>query len=366
MTTPESNLFTPHRLQGMELRNRLIRSATLEGLCGGDGQATPVLVDLYRQLAAGGCGFLISGIAYVLDEGKLIPGGLGAACDQQIAGLEKLATAVHQEGGSLCLQLGHTGGQGHGKVCGRQPLAPSAIELEQYPELPQEMTLDDINRTVAAFAAAAGRAKQAGCDAVQLHAAHGYLINQFLSPLCNQRQDDYGGSLAGRSRFLLEIVAAVQQAVGNDFPLLVKLNGSDNLSGGLDIDESLAVAKLLDVAGITAIEISSGTPASGDMGPIRLGHASGDEMAYNVVLSRTIKQQVKCPVIAVGGIRSLHVATGLLRTRQADYVSLSRPLIREPDLPNKLESGASEKSTCTSCNGCLKTMLKGNFRCVIP
>jgi len=366
MTKSETNLFTPHSLQGMKLRNRLIRSATLEGLCGVDGQASAALIDLYRELAAGGCGLLISGITYVADDGRLIPAGLGASSDDQIAGLEALADAVHQQGGSFCLQLGHTGGQGHSKVCGQQPLAPSAITLDQYPETPQEMTQTDIERTIAAFADAARRAKQAGCDAVQLHAAHGYLVNQFLSPLTNQREDGYGGDLAGRSRFLLEIVAAVRQTVGRDFPLLTKLNGSDNLAGGFDIDESLAVAKLLDAAGITAIEISSGTPASEGQTPIRLAHASGDEMAYNVVLSRTIKQQVACPVIAVGGIRSLHVATGLLRTRQADYLSLSRPLIREPDLPNKLRNGASEKSTCISCNGCLKTMLRGDFRCVVP
>ena len=366
MTKLETNLFTPHRLHGMELRNRLIRSATLEGMCGLDGKPTAALVDLYRRLAAGGCGLLISGITYVSAEGKLISTGLGAASDEQLAGLETLAAAIHDEGGLFCLQLGHTGGQGRSKVCGQQPVAPSAIKLEQYPETPRAMTLAEIDTTVAAFAAAAGRAKQAGCDAVQLHAAHGYLINQFLSPLSNQRQDGYGGDLAGRSRFLLEVVSAVQQAVGAKFPLLVKLNGSDNLVGGLEIDESLAVAKLLDDAGIAGIEISSGTPASGGRVPIRLGHETGDEMAYNVVLSRTIKQQVACPVIAVGGIRSLHVATGLLRTNQADYLSLCRPLIREPDLPNKLQSGASEKSTCISCNGCLKTMLKGDLRCVVP
>ncbi len=132
----------------MELRNRLIRSATLEGLCGADGQATPVLIDLYRQLAAGGCGLLISGNTHVLEEGKLIATGLGASCDEQLAGLEKLATAVHQEGGKFCLQLGHTGGQGRSKICGRQPLAPSAVKLEQYPEIPHEMDADDIEKVV--------------------------------------------------------------------------------------------------------------------------------------------------------------------------------------------------------------------------
>lgn len=366
MTNEQTTLFTPHRLQGLELRNRLIRSATLEGLCAGDGKATAPLIDLYRKLAAGGCGLLISGISYVLSEGKLLQTGLGAASDEQLDGLTALADAIHQEGGLFCLQLGHTGGQGRSKICGQRPLAPSAVKLAQYPELPQEMTKADIDRTVAGFVAAAVRAKQAGCDAIQLHAAHGYLINQFLSPLCNQRSDEYGGDLNGRSRFLLEIVAAIQPALSKDFPLLVKLNGSDNLPGGLEIDESLAVARMLDDAGVAAIEISAGTPASGDLAPIRAGHPSGDEMAYNVVLARTIRQRVKCPVIAVGGIRSLHVATGLLRTGQADYISLSRPLIREPDLPNKLQSGASEKSTCTSCNGCLKTMLQGTFRCVLP
>ena len=350
----------------MELRNRLIRSATLEGLCSIDGQATPELIELYRNLAAGGCGLLISGITYIREEGKLIPKGLGAVNDEQLAGLEQLAAAVHQEGGKLCLQLGHAGGQTRSKVAGRQPLAPSAIKVEQYPELPQEMTEAEIAEVVTAFAMAAGRARQAGCDAVQLHAAHGYLINQFLSPLTNQRADAYGGDLTGRSRFLLEIVRAVQQVVGSDFPLLVKLNGSDNLGEGFDFDAAAAVAKMLDVAGVAAIEISSGTPASGGRTPIRLAHESGNELAYNVVLARAIKMQVSCPVIAVGGIRSLHVMTGLLRTGQADYLSLCRPLIREPDLPNKLQSGISEISTCISCNGCLKTMLKGSFRCILP
>ena len=366
MTAFETKLFTPHTLQGIQLRNRFVRSATLEAMCDLDGHPTMSLIDCYRQLAAGGCGLLISGFAYVAQSGKLFPTGLGAASDEHLAGLEKLADAVHQEGGAFCLQLAHAGGQGSKRVCGQQPLAPSAIKLEQYSREPQEMTLADIEGIVAAFATAAGRAKQAGCDAIQLHAAHGYLINQFLSPLTNQRQDSYGGDLAGRSRFLLEMVSAIQQAAGKDFPLLVKLNGSDNLDGGLDIDESIQVAKLLDAAGIAGIEISSGTPASGDRNPIRLSHKSGDEMAYNAVLSRIIKQHVSCPVIVVGGIRSLHVATGLLRTNQADYISLSRPLIREPDLPNKLQSGASEKSTCTSCNGCLSVILKGELRCVVP
>jgi len=366
MNFPETNLFTPHRLHGLELRNRLIRSATLEGLCGADGRPTAELIELYRQLAAGGCGLLISGITYVREEGQLIRNGLGASSDEQFAGLAQLAAAVHQEGGKFCLQLGHAGGQTRSKVAGRQPLAPSGIKVDQYPEPPQEMTAADIAEMVAAFSAAAGRARQAGCDAVQLHAAHGYLINQFLSPLTNRREDEFGGDLDGRSRFLLEIVGAVQQAVGRDFPLLVKLNGSDNLDGGFDFDDAAEVARRLDAAGVAAIEISAGTPASGDRRPIRLPHESGNELAYNVVLARAVKMQVSCPVIAVGGIRSLHVMTGLLRTGQADYLSLCRPLIREPDLPNKLQSGSSEKSTCISCNGCLKTMLTGDFRCVIP
>ena len=133
----------------------------------------------------------------------------------------------------------------------------------------------------------------------------------------------------------------------------------------MQIDESSVVAKKLDAAGVAALEISGGTPASGDQVPVRRAHESGDEMAYNVVLSRTIRQQVRCPVIAVGGIRSLHVMTGLLRTGQADYISLSRPLVREPDLVNKLQNKQSEKATCISCNGCLKAALKGNFRCIL-
>ncbi len=362
----ETNLFSENELQGLKLRNRIVRSATWEGMADAEGCVTPALLKIYHDLAEGGTGLIVSGFTNVLAEGNAFPGGMGLFNDEQIDGVRQLVEKVHQAGGKLCIQLGHGGGQCTAKSCGTQPLAPSSVEVKQFPELPREMTSEDIARTIAAFAAAAARARQAGCDAVQLHAAHGYLINQFLSPHTNRRSDQYGGDITGRSRFLLEVLAAVRAAVGADFPLLVKLNGSDNLEEGLHIEDASAVAKQLAAAGVAALEISGGTPASGDQGPVRRAHASGDEMAYNVVLSRTIRQQVNCPIIAVGGIRSLHVMTGLLRTGQADYISLSRPLVREPDLPNKLQNGSSEKATCISCNGCFKTALKGEFRCVIP
>ncbi len=366
MTSPETDLFTATELRGLTLRNRIFRSATWEGLADKRGCVTQRLVDLYRELAEGGCGLLISSFTNVLEDGSTIPGSMGLFHDRQNKGVGQLAEAVHQANGKLCLQLVHGGGQASSKLCGGQPLAPSAVETKLFPELPREMTLEDIKRTVAAFAAAAQRAKQSGCDAVQLHAAHGYLLSQFLSPHTNRRQDQYGGDIKNRSRFLLEVVEAVQNAVGKGYPLLVKLNGCDNLADGLTLEDATKVAKLLDTAGIAAIEVSGGTPISGDMNPVRMAHESGDEMAYNVILSRTIRQQVDCPIIAVGGIRSLHVMSGLLKTGQTDYISLSRPLIREPDLPNKLQSDAVEKSTCTSCNGCFKAAMKGEFRCVIP
>ncbi len=364
-TTPK--LFETTRLGGLELRNRLVRSATWEGMCDGEGRPGRELIELYGRLAAGGAGLIITGFAYVAADGRPLPGCMGFHHDGLASEMGELLQAVHQEGGLLCLQLSHGGGQARAAHCGGQPLAPSAVQAKQYPEQPREMTRTDIERTVVAFASAAGRARGWGFDAVQLLAGHGYLISQFLSPHTNLRQDGYGGDLKGRSRFLLEVLAEVKKTVGADFPVLVKLNGSDNLDGGLGLDEALEVARWLDRAGVSAIEVSGGTPASGSRSPVRTACEAGGELAYNAAYARAIRQQVHCPVMVVGGVRSQELASDLLRTGQADYITFSRPLVREAGLPRIWQrGGGSEKSTCISCNGCFKAALKGALSCVVP
>jgi 2,4-dienoyl-CoA reductase-like NADH-dependent reductase (Old Yellow Enzyme family) len=227
------------------------------------------------------------------------------------------------------------------------------------------MTEDDIERVIESFAAAARRAKGYGFDAVQLHAAHGYLINQFLSPHTNQRNDAYGEGLEGRSRFLLEVCLRVRAAVGDDYPVLVKLNGSDHLTEGFCLGEAMLVAKALDEAGIDAIEVSGGTPASGERNPLRRGIVSPAQEAYNLPLARAIRQDLRCPLIVVGGIRSVWTAKGIVRRGEADYIGLCRPLVQEPGLPQRWRWAEGDTlARCRSCNACFKAALKGSIGCV--
>lgn len=366
MNAPPRQLFEPSTINGLQLGNRLVRSATWEGMCADNGRPTQELIDLYRVLAQGGVGLIVTGFAYVTADGKPLPGAMGLHDDALAADMLALTEAVHREGGKICVQLGHAGGQTRSALCGGPPLAPSSVAAPQYhPETPRAMTPDDIERVIAAFAAAAVRARAYGFDAVQLHAAHGYLINQFLSPHTNLREDGYGGDLAGRSRFLLDILERVRESVGSDFPVLVKLNAGDNLQEGLSLEEAVTVAGLLDRAGIDAIEVSSGTPASGERNPLRRGISSPEEEAYNLPGSTAIRQKVRCPLILVGGIRSYWTAKGIIRRGQADFISLCRPLIHEPHLPLRWRRAEGDTlARCRSCNACFKTALKGKLSCL--
>ena len=359
-------LFDETRIKGMLLDNRLVRSATWEGMCDSEGRPTKKLAAYYETLARGGVGLIISGYAYVRPDGKQLPGQLGVHDDAFGEDLAALTGPVHRESGRICLQLVHVGGQTTARVAGRQPVAPSAVKLDQYPETPAALATDDIAALVACFADGARRARNAGFDAVQLHAAHGYLINQFLSPLTNRREDAYGGSIENRCRFLMEAFRAVRHAVGKDFPVLVKLNGSDNLQGGLVLDDALVAARLLDEEGVDAIEVTGGTPASGDQSPVRQGIDKREQEAYNLPLAYRVKNAVSCPVMVVGGLRSFEVVEGIIRREEADYVSFARPFIREPNLPLRWREGNEVHARCISCNGCFKPGLKeGGIYCVV-
>ena len=263
-------LFDQTDINGMVLKNRIVRSATWEGMCEEDGRPTEKLVNCYRDLARGGTGLVISGYTFVRPDGKQMPGKMGIHTDAFGPALQELSSAVHDEGGRICIQLVHAGGQTDSANAGRQPFAPSAVQVDQYPEMPMELPVEEIEEIENSFADAAKRAKDFGFDSVQLHGAHGYLINQFLSPLTNCRTDNYGGSIENRSRFLFEVYGKVRQAVGDEYPVMIKLNGADNLDGGLNIDDSVYVAGKLSDAGIDAIEVSAGTPASGDESPARV------------------------------------------------------------------------------------------------
>lgn len=360
-----TTLFDPLGINGMNLRNRLVRSATWEGMCEPDGRPTRRLIDCYRNLARGGVGLIITGYAFVSPEGKQLPGTMGIHHDDFAAEMRDLTGAVHEEGGKVCIQLVHVGGQTDSRNAGQRPLAPSMIKVDQFPELPQELFKEEIARLVTAFAESARRARDYGFDAVQLHGAHGYLINQFLSPLTNRRSDEYGGSIENRCRFLLEVYRAVRTAVGNDFPVMIKLNGCDNLDGGLSAGDALHAARALAAAGIDAIEVSGGTAASGTQSPVRTKIDTVEQEGYNLPLAMGIKAAVGCPVLSVGGFRSFAVAQQAIDDG-LDGIALSRPFIREPDLPLRWQRGDTARATCISCNGCFRPGLKeGGIRCVV-
>ena len=361
----ERSLFDRVQIGTLELPNRLVRSATWEGMCDDHGRPTAKLAELYRELAKGGVGLIITGYTVVHAKGRQMTGAIGACSDSQIPSLEKLTNTVHRAGGRLMAQLFHAGAQTSFKTIGEPPLGPSEVKSPFYSGVPRAMTMDEIQEVVASFGQSARRARESGFDGVQLHGAHGYLINQFLSPLTNLRNDKYGGSMVNRFRFLEEAYLAVRQQVGPDYPVTVKLTGSDNLDGGLNVDDALFSARALDEIGIDAIEVSAGTSGSGDGVPVRKGINSKEKEGYNAGLARRIKEQVSVPVILVGGLRSLPVIKGYLDDETADLFSLSRPLIREPDLVNIWKRDADHRSTCISCNLCFRPgMREGGIYCV--
>jgi 2,4-dienoyl-CoA reductase-like NADH-dependent reductase (Old Yellow Enzyme family) len=361
-----SPVFEATTINGMTMRNRMVRSATWEGMCEQDGRPTEKLINCYRDLAQGGVGLIISGFAFVRPDGKQFPGKMGIHTDEFVRAYQELTSTVHNAGGKIAIQLVHAGGQTDANNAGRQPLAPSAVQVDQFPEMPAELTKDEISKIVAAFAEGARRAKAWGFDGVQLHGAHGFLINQFLSPLTNHRTDEYGGSVANRCQFLLEVYRKVRESVGGDYPVFIKLNAADNLAGGLVVGDAVYAAKALAEAGIDAIEVSAGTPASGEENPAREKILKPEKEAYNLPLARRIKEAVTCPVMVVGGFRSYEIAEKTIRDDGMDYIAMARPLIREPGLANRWLQGDSSPATCISCNSCFMPGLEeGGIYCVI-
>jgi 2,4-dienoyl-CoA reductase-like NADH-dependent reductase (Old Yellow Enzyme family) len=361
-----ATLFDHTTINGLDLQNRLVRSATWEGMCDAEGRPTSRLSNYYRDLTKGRMGLIISGYTFVRKEGKQLPSQMGIYTDDFAPEMNSLTRAVHDEGGKICIQLVHAGGQTDSATAGRRPLAPSSVSTAQFPEIPQELSKENIVEMIAAFGDAAGRAKAFGFDAIQLHGAHGYLINQFLSPLTNKRTDAYGGSIETRCRFLLEVYRVVRQTVGNDYPVMIKLNGADFMDGGLTVEDTVYAAKILSNEGIDAIEVSGGTSASGNKTPVRTKIKSPEQEAYNLEQAKKIKVAVRCPVMVVGGYRSFTVAAQSVEKEGIDYIAMARPFIREPNIVQRWQQGDTSVAKCISCNGCFKPGLKeGGIYCVV-
>jgi len=348
-----AELFEDTSISSMSLHNRFVRSATWEGLAERDGSVTPRLTEMMVGLARGEVGLIISSYAFVSPDGQSSPKQLAVHDDSLLPGLRDMAQAVHAVRGKIALQLVHGGCYSNSGLSGLVPVGPSASVTSGQPAC-RQASREDIAAIISAFAKAAGRAKQAGFDAVQIHAAHGFLLSQFLSSAFNRRKDEYGGELEDRARLLLEVVGSVRDAVGPEYPVLVKLNSEDFLEKGMTRDEAVRVAGMLENASVNAIELSGGTVASPEkLMPPRPGRLKvPEEEVYYREAARLYKQKVTVPLMLVGGIRSYGVAQELVQDGIADYLSLSRPLICEPSLIKRWHEGDRRAAECVSDNAC--------------
>ncbi len=381
-----SLLFEPTHLGTLTLRNRIVKSATMENMATPDSLPTEDMRAFYQTLARGGAGLIITGYAYVNEVGQSAPLQSGAHTDDMIPKWRRITDTVHETGAKIGLQIAHGGRQTQAKALGdRQPVAPSAIPNFVYFVRPRPMTEEEIWATIRDFGDAAARAKEAGFDAVQIQAAHGYLISGFLSRLTNRRRDDWGGDWERRFRFLAEVYRAVRQAVGTDFPVLCKLNVDDGVWIGLRPHDGFAAARRLAETGLDGLEISEGVfettlrMSRGDAPTdivgryrsrlarlyLRIGFGLQQPLtrfkeAYLLPHAKKLKPTLGVPLILVGGIRRLDLAQSILDAGHADLISMARPLIREPDLPNRWLGGNGAAALCTSCNRCLAEIEQGN------
>ena len=357
-----TTLFEKTVIKSLAIGNRAVRSATWEGAADSRGYVTDRVVEIYDDLAAGGIGLIVTGFQYVMANGVAISSQIGNYSDAQLPGLKRLAETAHTHGASIMAQLVHGGSKANSDLFPEEGdiWAPSSVPDPLTGTTPREMTCREITSLIEAYAAAASRAQRAGFDGIQLHGAHGYGINQFLSGASNRRSDKYGGDIGNRYRFLGEVLEAVKSAVGRDYPIFIKLSGNDFYEGGLSPEESVRVGRRLAEDGMDCIEVSAGSKASANgMIPSRTNIHREEAEAYLSGLSGYFREMVHIPVITVGGIRSPEVVEKILSQRLADYVAFSRPFIREPDMIKRWKSGDLQKSTCVSCNGCYETGLKG-------
>lgn len=347
------SVFEPCKIAGLELRNRFVRSATWDATADEFGKVTKHSLSLYRRLGEGGVGLIVSGYAYVAAIGQAAPGQYGAHGDEMLPGLRRLAEAAHQGGARIALQIVHAGINSPYLIQQSRP-ALAVSRMEEGDRLHREMSESDFHAIIGAFASAAVRARQAGFDAVQLHGAHGYLMSQIISPLFNHRKDRWGGSPENRRRFHVEVVKAIRQAAGPDFPLLIKFGVQDDREGGLTLEEGIETARQMQEAGLDAIEVSAGVgqPA----GAMKEGEP---ERAIFRDRAVALKHAVRVPVILVGGIRSPQMAQSIVDSGDADLISMSRPFIREPGLIARWQRGDTRLALCISCARCMGIARRG-------
>lgn len=341
-----SILFEKTSINKLTLINRFIRSATWAGMADESGSVTPKLLRLMGDLADGGVGLIITGHAYVHPDGIHSHGQLGIDRDLLMPGLRQLTRLVHEKNGKIVAQLGYGGSY----------LSQSRLG---------NMSKKDLRGVAQAFSLAADRARIAGFDGVQILAAHGFLLSQFLCPRYNPRRDEYGGSLENRARILLQVLSAIRDIVGTEFPVLIKMNASDGVENGMTLEESVVVAEMLQDAGIDCIELSGGLLNVANL--MEVGDGDEENKVYFEDEARIYKKSIHVPLILVGGIRSYNKAESLVSYGTADYIAMCRPLICEPDLVARWKSGNKQTAACVSCNNCVQEAIRGGgIACVPP
>lgn len=383
-----SVLFTPQRVGHVDIKNRFVHSATYEGMADPDGQVTDTLIKRYRQLAQGEMGLVIPGFMYVHPLGRAYNAPMGIHSDEMIEGLTRLVKAVHEFDSKIFFQINHAGQQTSPNDIGQTPLAPSSSVRDPINFFkPRQMDESEITDAVKAFADAAGRAVKAGADGVQVHCAHGYLINQFLSPFFNRRQDKWGGSSENRFRFLKQVIESIKEKVPDEFCITVKLNTHDfTPKPGITPELAVEYAGMLKDLGVDMIEVSCGSSTFSYMNMCRgdvpvkelvqsmplwkkpvawfmihsLKGRYDLEEGYNTAAARSIRSVTgDTPIALVGGMRTLENMSQAVKSGDAEFISMSRPFIREPFIVKKFRENKRDQVACVSCNRCLAAIPNG-------
>ena len=351
-------LLSPIDIGTLHLKNRIVMPAMGTGYAAEDGSATERLIDYFVARAAGGAALLIVEATAVHPRGRIFKGECGMFDDRHIPGFQRLTRAVHDSDGKIVMQIAHGGRQTKSALIGDQPLAPSPIPAPALcTETPRAMTIDEIQVVVRSFGEAARRVKEAGFDAVEIHGAHGYLINQFLSQNANHRTDSYGGSLKNRARLAIETVSEVKKSVGSEIPVFFRLNGEDYIKGGCTLNEAVEITPWLIQAGADVVHVSAGVYGS-DPPTIPL---IGSECGCFAPLSRAVKEVATVPVIASGRIKSPLLAEKILEQGTADLISMGRALMADPDLVIKIRAQKLEEiRPCVGCGqACIERLWGG-------
>jgi 2,4-dienoyl-CoA reductase-like NADH-dependent reductase (Old Yellow Enzyme family)/thioredoxin reductase len=356
-------LFSPFNIKKIYLKNRIVMPPLASFLIADDGSITDATIEHYRRRAAGGPAMVIMEACAVSPEGIVSPHQPVIYNDRYIDGLSKIADAIKEEGSVPALQIHHGGRQTSAKVIHRKPLAPSPLPCPAIRGDVEPLTVDGIQNLIQKFGTAAARAYRAGFELIEIHGAHGYLVNQFLSKFSNIREDEYGGDVAGRTRFAREIVEEVCKRIDNALPVSFKISAEEYVDGGLTTKESIEILKILIKAGIDVVQVSAGN----DVTPEWISQPMFMEKACLVDSACQIKKALDIPVMAVGRINDPQIADEIIRQEKADLVCIGRGLLADPEMPLKAKSGRlDEIRTCIACNTCMQSIFKkGRIECLV-